>query len=222
MRKGFTLIELLVVIAIIAILAAILFPVFAKAREKARQTSCLANMKQLGLGFVMYSSDYDENYPGWFVGAGCSGTNTFMWKHMIYPYVKNSQIYICPSSNWVQQPTCSFYSPLANAMNLGTSYGMNDCVDGGGASPTLPAGTIAMPAQLILLGEGATPWRPVADASVTGCGTNGPEGVHNGGVNVNYYDGHAKWLQGSRAFGLQINCKTYLPWRNASVMAPGY
>ncbi len=64
MRKGFTLIELLVVIAIIAILAAILFPVFAKAREKARQTSCLSNMKQIGLASMMYAQDYDERLPG--------------------------------------------------------------------------------------------------------------------------------------------------------------
>jgi len=71
----------------------------------------------------------------------------------------------------------------------------------------------------MLIGEGATPWRPVSEA--LGCGTNGPD-VHNGGVNVNYYDGHAKWLQRSRAFGTQANVKTYLPWRNSDTMAPGY
>jgi len=73
MRKGFTLIELLVVIAIIAILAAILFPVFARAREKARQTSCLSNMKQIGLAFMMYTQDYDETLPG--ISFSATGAN---------------------------------------------------------------------------------------------------------------------------------------------------
>ena len=99
MRRGFTLIELLVVIAIIAILAAILFPVFAKAREKARQASCLSNLKQLGLGWLSYAQDYDERtttyrYP------------TEYWPHKIQPYVKNTQIFVCPSresTSWYSQ-----------------------------------------------------------------------------------------------------------------------
>lgn len=92
-KKGFTLIELLVVIAIIAILAAILFPVFARARENARRASCQSNMKQLGLGLLQYTQDYDENYPIgnqiYFPGIG--------WAGVIYPYVKSRQIYACPS-----------------------------------------------------------------------------------------------------------------------------
>src|SRR5438552_10933255 len=125
-RKGFTLIELLVVIAIIAILAAILFPVFAQAREKARQTSCLSNLKQVGLGFIMYTQDYDEQFP-----AGCANVpqqpgwtytrlhivppqwssqqnhprvvasyHIFSWT--LQPYIKNSQIYACPSGGEVR------------------------------------------------------------------------------------------------------------------------
>jgi prepilin-type N-terminal cleavage/methylation domain-containing protein/prepilin-type processing-associated H-X9-DG protein len=106
--KGFTLIELLVVIAIIAILAAILFPVFAQAREKARATSCLSNTKQLSLGIQMYVQDYDETFPYWnwgqsYNGASGAGTspNHFesLWFNAIYPYVKNAQIYACPSAN---------------------------------------------------------------------------------------------------------------------------
>ena len=84
--KGFTLIELLVVIAIIAILAAILFPVFARAREKARQASCLSNEKQLALGLLMYCQDYDEQMPA-----------SDDWATVIYPYIRNSEILNCPS-----------------------------------------------------------------------------------------------------------------------------
>ncbi|MCW3100343.1 MAG: prepilin-type N-terminal cleavage/methylation domain [Chthonomonadaceae bacterium] len=101
-RSGFTLIELLVVIAIIAILAAILFPVFAQAREKARQTSCLSNFKQGALGIMMYTQDYDETMvmadsggiglPGWGFGRP-----DYVWPELIQPYIKNWQIFRCPS-----------------------------------------------------------------------------------------------------------------------------
>lgn len=93
--RGFTLIELLVVIAIIAILAAILFPVFAKAREKARQTSCLSNEKQLGLGFLQYAQDYDEFYPGRTIKNTPDVPN---WAYAIYPYVKSTGVYQCPDA----------------------------------------------------------------------------------------------------------------------------
>jgi len=104
--SGFTLIELLVVIAIIAILAAILFPVFAQARAKARQTSCLSNTKQLNMGFQMYKQDYDETFPywNWWESSPNSGynnpsTNHFegLWINAIMPYTKNGQIYACAS-----------------------------------------------------------------------------------------------------------------------------
>ena len=93
--NAFTLIELLVVIAIIAILAAILFPVFAQAREKARQASCLSNMKQIGIGLIMYSSDYDSQYPPSQLGAS---PQIVSWPQMMQPYIKNEQVFICPSS----------------------------------------------------------------------------------------------------------------------------
>jgi prepilin-type N-terminal cleavage/methylation domain-containing protein/prepilin-type processing-associated H-X9-DG protein len=102
LRKGFTLIELLVVIAIIAILAAILFPVFAKAREKARQSSCASNEKQMGLAVMSYKQDYDETFPmNYTAGAGgtvlvCSAP-AFWFIDELKPYVKNNQIWICPS-----------------------------------------------------------------------------------------------------------------------------
>jgi len=104
--RGFTLIELLVVIAIIAILAAILFPVFARAREKARMTSCLSNVKQLGLGILMYSSDYDEmlcynNHPcciANFIRYAQGDVTAANWIVEISPYVKNAAIWQCPSA----------------------------------------------------------------------------------------------------------------------------
>jgi len=114
-RNGFTLIELLVVIAIIAILAAILFPVFAQAREKARQTSCLSNCKQIGLGITMYINDFNETFPRmddcistpipWKPDAtGCDGNpgfgrrvNHFKWQYWVWLYIKNIDIFFCPS-----------------------------------------------------------------------------------------------------------------------------
>ena len=122
MRKGFTLIELLVVIAIIAILAAILFPVFAQAREKARQASCLSNMKQMGTAFMLYIDDYDETYPndayencgennlittatsgypGQYFYCNCDATGAvcrFTWMDAIFPYVKNVNMFRCPTN----------------------------------------------------------------------------------------------------------------------------
>jgi prepilin-type N-terminal cleavage/methylation domain-containing protein/prepilin-type processing-associated H-X9-DG protein len=96
MRRGFTLIELLVVIAIIAILAAILFPVFAKAREKARQAACQSNEKQIGLACLMYQTDYDGCFPP-NAPAGCSAVNATDWMEICQPYAKNWQLYMCPS-----------------------------------------------------------------------------------------------------------------------------
>ncbi|MCW3094762.1 MAG: prepilin-type N-terminal cleavage/methylation domain [Chthonomonadaceae bacterium] len=106
-QRGFTLIELLVVIAIIAILAAILFPVFAQARAKARGASCLSNIKQLTLGMTMYAQDYDESFPQWhwdesYNGGSSAYTNnaTSLWWNAIYPYVKNAAVYHCPDDNY--------------------------------------------------------------------------------------------------------------------------
>ena len=97
-RKAFTLIELLVVIAIIAILAAILFPVFATAREKARQSTCTNNLKQLGIGLLQYVSDYDDTFP--ISGYSVPSTGSMGWRQMIYPYVKSTGVYACPDNTY--------------------------------------------------------------------------------------------------------------------------
>ncbi len=103
-RQAFTLIELLVVIAIIAILAAILFPVFARARENARRASCQSNLKQIGLGIMQYAQDYDERFPMriWGAPASTDLQEYNSWRRSIYPYVKSTQLFACPSNSNVQ------------------------------------------------------------------------------------------------------------------------
>jgi len=135
--RGFTLIELLVVIAIIAILAAILFPVFAKVREKARQTSCASNEKQLGLAFTQYVQDYDEVFPCCMSGYGYTGG----WAHQVYPYVKSAGLFHCPDDS---------------TTNTSVSYAYNDTLSGDGRSDSNTGAADAAlnaPASTVLLCE---------------------------------------------------------------------
>jgi len=126
-KHAFTLIELLVVIAIIAILAAILFPVFARARESARRASCLSNLKQIGLGIMMYVQDYDEKYPAANITIGqtppngyywASGTSWF-WQQVVYPYTKDINIFRCPSATLQQADAAG--GPQYYAYNYGAN-----------------------------------------------------------------------------------------------------
>src|SRR5258706_7320512 len=119
-RRAFTLIELLVVIAIIAILAAILFPVFAQAREKARATSCLSNLKQSGLAYAMYTQDYDETTPL----QKSNDPNGGYWYNLIQPYVKNWGLMLCPDRSITTTKTGINYPPAEGRRLLG--YGYND------------------------------------------------------------------------------------------------
>lgn len=177
-RRGFTLIELLVVIAIIAILAAILFPVFAQARERARSASCLSNMKQFGLAVQMYKQDYDERYSGPYIYQGPWGDcNYIYWfpdLHM--PYVKNKQLKICPSGKmemaWAHPSTMDVPGPCAGSLESWAgryyiSYGWNeigiwvwpnDCNGAYQGKTGFPTGTsdaaVEEPANTILLYEG--------------------------------------------------------------------
>jgi len=128
-RNGFTLIELLVVIAIIAILAAILFPVFARARENARRTSCLSNLKQIGLGLIQYTQDYDEKITASWYGpnedkASDPSNGSYKWMDAIYPYVKSEQLFVCPSDSlntlyhYYQNETGANFNYGSYAMNV--------------------------------------------------------------------------------------------------------
>jgi prepilin-type N-terminal cleavage/methylation domain-containing protein/prepilin-type processing-associated H-X9-DG protein len=193
--NGFTLIELLVVIAIIAILAAILFPVFARAREKARQTSCLSNVRQLGLGIRMYIDDFDEYFPSRYQGGA--------WYNVIRPYVKNDQIFICPSDDRIGTDT----PPTL-------SYGA--CC-GGAFRPEhwerTRLGMIEEPAQRIMVWESTSYINhyPRCANSGSRCDNGTVTVRHNGGVNHIYFDGHAKWLTESqfckdyRVFSIYMN-----------------
>ena len=120
-KRGFTLIELLVVIAIIAILAAILFPVFARAREKARQSSCQSNLKQIGLACLAYAQDYDEKMVSSIRGMG---GYYYYWADLIQPYAHSYQFVVCPSGSW----TVTAYRPPVIAPGSGTvTYPQLDC-----------------------------------------------------------------------------------------------
>ncbi len=204
-RKGFTLIELLVVIAIIAILAAILFPVFARAREKARQASCGSNIKQLALADAMYRSDYDGRFTGcWEANVGPWGTRSW-WYGQLEPYLKNIQIYECPSFDNVYNPGhCENRARPGTGRNWAVS-----AVEGPGGD----LGWIARkketrlehPAEFIMFGDsscmgfgpyGGTPftdWRDMTAAR----GLGADNYRHNGGVNCGFADGHAKYMKPS-------------------------
>lgn len=199
--RGFTLIELLVVIAIIAILAAILFPVFARAREAARTSTCRSNLKQISLGMLMYAQDYDETLGrGWTAAANCPGCQT--WYDYLQPYIKNTQLPRCPSSaRRTDRANYGFYDALANR----------------------PLAALKAPAGLVLFCDstnvGTTPslnaelWREVGGAdwqvaygrSYTNNNSGGgewlntgsnrsrrPIGRHNNTCTVGFADGHVK------------------------------
>jgi len=203
MKRGFTLIELLVVIAIIAILAAILFPVFARAREKARQTSCLSNIKEIALGALMYVQDYDEMFFGMLQGRrdGVYGVEPYLiWPQQVYPYIKNAQIFTCPSA-----PNEFVYSPTTKDYNFG--YGMNYWMSYfyyyiGLAHIQRPAETIWF-TDCDYYNVYPTFYLYTYPTSAA-YGQNGYARLqlrHNGGVNCSFVDGHAKWFSRSAIEG---------------------
>jgi len=220
--NGFTLIELLVVIAIIAILAAILFPVFAQAREKARQSTCLSNFKQLGTALMMYSDDYDETYPPMIIGrnwdtstlqtapAGGPAYSYFAWlplsfdevtmwgktswRDLIFPYIKNVKMYGCPSRD-------------VASYSYGYSLEISGCLPyaSDGSRPAwfstpMAVGAVNKPSDMVAF----------ADQTIRNAYFNAQDFVdarnstdklyrkrvfkHNDGINMTFADGHAKWF----------------------------
>jgi prepilin-type N-terminal cleavage/methylation domain-containing protein/prepilin-type processing-associated H-X9-DG protein len=196
-RRGFTLVELLVVIAIIAILAAILFPVFAQAREKARTTSCLSNMKQIGMGLQMYGQDYDETLPP----ANDAVTNFMLpnapanFLGALIPYMRNKPVLNCPSA----APAAGIYASGRSNADNSTNYMGNGVLMG------RPLAVVPTPANVVYLQELGhlmnIAWlRPVCDAKgkcVAWCYHDGVRhwytNIHQGGGNLVFGDGHAKF-----------------------------
>jgi prepilin-type N-terminal cleavage/methylation domain-containing protein/prepilin-type processing-associated H-X9-DG protein len=231
MRRGFTLIELLVVIAIIAILAAILFPVFAKAREKARQASCLSNLKQLGNASMMYGQDYDEMLPGacgprisWGYPQGACA------HEQVWPYIANSQMFVCPSVSGTLQASCKNtpdldyrFWPAGMPHPLKNSYQINVVMR------NMSMSKIKRPAEIIHFTEGGYGLIPNCDGwwaqwvgycSPPGTTTtqyytyndySAPGHPHNGGTNITFCDGHSKWLKYETFTGVTSATKCNIP-----------
>ena len=214
-NKAFTLIELLVVIAIIAILAAILFPVFARARENARRSSCSSNMKQIGLGIIQYTQDYDEKYPMRYYGGAGARQEANSWRRQIYPYVKSSQLFSCPSNS--QNATDANDSTTANLNSAGfdpnttprfkRSYVINGTANVGGTTPaeynrSASLSAISDSSGTVLVcefGASADPidsfW-PVGDIAATEFAKSTVSFPgHLGNSNFLFCDGHVKSLK---------------------------
>ena len=218
---GFTLIELLVVIAIIAILAAILFPAFARARENARRTSCLSNMKQIGLGLIQYSQDYDERLAiqgdpidNQDIADFASPTADPNWMSLVQPYIKSWQVFICPSAPAYTGDTPPYteteYEP--SSVNPTVNTGSNSNYTGN-AVVLRPAGcalsTIPNTSTLIFVQEDELTFshcfnRPYYNGTNYGLfhqllGTSDERlsSLHFSGGNLLFCDGHAKFRNGS-------------------------
>lgn len=216
-RAGFTLIELLTVIATIAILAEILFPVFVQAREKARQTNCLSNQRQLASGLSLYTQDFDETLPPYSFGAGTAGYIGYLggdgprWADMVFPYVKSRQVFDCPDSRvhlailsggrYFDTQTYSYgYSTPSLQTAPDLTYGVAGRSLG---QLTAPAGTIAFVDSRIAHGEGSARVLPLSYDTPISLNHKVDGNRHSGasGWNVTgkafiaaYADGHVKYV----------------------------
>ena len=217
-NRGFTLIELLVVIAIIALLAAILFPVFARARENARRASCQSNLKQLALGIHQYVQDYDENFPRVYTitSGNWAGGDWKGWATMVEPYVKSEQVYACPSrANKANYNANQYYRGGGSGYGLTyasnnplsglTSFGYDESGIGGATQPSLKSSAIERSAETIMLGEEKTTASGFEFGEPYLCNWAGngqscflsQTGTpwHFEGISVAFVDGHVKWMK---------------------------
>jgi prepilin-type N-terminal cleavage/methylation domain-containing protein/prepilin-type processing-associated H-X9-DG protein len=207
-NTGFTLIELLVVIAIIAILAAILFPVFARARENARRSSCQSNMKQIGLGFAQYIQDYDSRLPYFALGYTVNGTNA-TWDIVLNPYTKSTQVLVCPSDS--ASPTVAV-GAYGSAMSR-RSYTMARNMAQFGGAEGVPESAVPVATKTVLLAERVGcyggDWRSCSVAENLGPQINRSstdlEWRHLGTSNFLYYDGHVKAQKGGNGYYPQFD-----------------
>jgi prepilin-type N-terminal cleavage/methylation domain-containing protein/prepilin-type processing-associated H-X9-DG protein len=220
--NGFTLIELLVVIAIIAILAAILFPVFAKAREKARQSACMSNIKQLTNASLMYAQDYDETF--------CKATNFdtagkwVYWYQLIAPYIAGStissssgtaKIFMCPSlkkntGNDIDGRESKYgYGWNIGTISTPTADGMGYAhVDANTRSePYVQMCKVNTPAEVLLIGDISTPAVPPGSYNIANLMWRSAStkefipALHNDGANYGFVDGHVKWMKQDYVIG---------------------
>jgi prepilin-type N-terminal cleavage/methylation domain-containing protein/prepilin-type processing-associated H-X9-DG protein len=185
-RRGFTLIELLVVIAIIAILAAILFPVFARAREKARQASCQSNLKQLGIAWLMYVQDYDETCPPCRTQDGVDLASPIVayWYQMLEPYIKNPNVLICPSLDWR-------YGYNRRGFALYAGYAGND-------GTIIKLARLNAPSEKVCMADSRNRYYIYNDGTDPVGGTVATYGIypnHNGTGDVLWADGHVKAVE---------------------------
>ena len=204
-RSAFTLIELLVVIAIIAILAAILFPVFARARENARRASCQSNLKQIGLGILQYVQDYDEKLPGRNMGATTAVNDAQSWRRTIFPYVKSTQIFACPSNTGNSSlendsSGASLATLPPGAPTFPRSYacnGGNSADYGTGTAPMLNGGGVNASqlndaARTVLVTESGSGW---IYSEMNLSDNNSFFTGHLGTINFLFADGHVKSIK---------------------------
>ncbi len=200
-RRAFTLTELLIVLAIIAILAAILFPVFSRVRENARRSACQSNLKQIGLGLVQYAQDYDGINPPRFIGtdAAQADKNPRNWRVLLYPYAKSAAVFQCPSNPKSDESATDLTAAAAGTPDIHVSYscnynsgtGLGVFADYDGEDRT-GDGSFEFPAQMIAVAE-TTSTRPDIDMDDIALFGQLYAG-HAGFTNYLFVDGHAKAL----------------------------